>query len=243
MASLTRYPSSATGTFSTVGDTTYGSDVSVDWTGPTLVAEGSSGIAATASLSASRQTHRLDVTNWGITTSNIPSGSTILGISASVLWSVGNAGRTVSELQIRLIKGGSPSGDNKAANSSSSTTYATNTFGGAADLWGNTFTDTDIRSSGFGLAIQYSRAANPATDVRVDLVGLTIYFSRLVAADATLSAVGVTAQAKNLASSPIATLNASGIVVAGASIPGDMTILNFERATRGIMRGVSRGVV
>ena len=55
---------------------------------------------------------------------------------------------------VKLIKGGSQSGDNKASGNSLPTSVGNVNFGGASDLWGNTLSDSDINASNFGIAVQ-----------------------------------------------------------------------------------------
>ncbi len=60
-----------------------------------------------------------------------------------------NAG--VVELSIKLIKGGVISGTDKSTGATIPTTLTTVNYGSASDLWGLTFTPTDINSSNFGV--------------------------------------------------------------------------------------------
>jgi hypothetical protein len=60
---------------------------------------------------------------------------------------------------VRLVKGGVISGDNKATGSIT-TSDAYYSFGGAADLWGLTLTESDIEASGFGVVVSFNGTGN-----------------------------------------------------------------------------------
>jgi hypothetical protein len=61
-----------------------------------------------------------------------------------------NAGAV--EYSIKLIKGGTISGTDKSTGATIPTTQTSVNYGGASDLWGLTFTNTDINASNFGVA-------------------------------------------------------------------------------------------
>lgn len=64
---------------------------------------------------------------------------------------------------IQLIKGGAQGGTDKGTPTTSATPGAI-TFGGSADLWGNTLTPADIMDAGFGIAFEFG--ANPGGATR-----------------------------------------------------------------------------
>lgn len=72
----------------------------------------------------------------------------------------------VEDTQIRLLKADVPTGDNKAAAGQWPNTDTTANYGGAADMWGTTWTPQQINDSLFGAAISASAilGVTPAVD-------------------------------------------------------------------------------
>jgi len=57
---------------------------------------------------------------------------------------------------VKIIKGGSITGDEMSEAEMLASTATTDTFGGVASLWGTTLTSSDVNSSNFGFAIKYN---------------------------------------------------------------------------------------
>lgn len=97
-------------------------------------------------------TYYLKVTGFGFT---LPSYAAICGIRVQIekrasglgLWS------TISDNQVRIIKGGTILGTNKATATDWPTSDVTGNYGGASDLWGTSFTPEEVNAAGFGVAI------------------------------------------------------------------------------------------
>jgi hypothetical protein len=62
----------------------------------------------------------------------------------------------IYDYMVKIVKGGSVSGTNKATNTDIDGTDTYYTFGGSSDLWGNTLTSSDINNSNFGCVISYA---------------------------------------------------------------------------------------
>jgi len=121
---------------------------SVAWMNPTY-AEASDGSYATATLTLTPSEY-LKLTNFGFA---IPTGSTINGIVVEVQRANIGSG-TVIDNAIRIVKSDGSIGTTDKSSATawpSSEAYAT--YGGAGDLWGETWTATDINNSNFGVAI------------------------------------------------------------------------------------------
>lgn len=104
----------------------------------------------------SKISHFLLATNCGF---SIPGGSTITGIQVKVSgFGTIPAGGSNKYFSVQLIKAGSRAGTASAAGINmpvnDDNTYAT--FGNSSDLWGTTFSASDINASNFGIAIQCS---------------------------------------------------------------------------------------
>lgn len=155
--------SPATGTSVTLGATA--------WTNPgNVVSSNNANATCTIGLGA---TDSLRATDYGFT---IPSGATIDG----VIVEIERNGQTPNwkDISVNLIKGGVVSGSNYGATGTvwpGADAYAT--YGGAADLWGLTLSDTDVNATDFGVALQ-ARCQNfkPSTG-SVDHMRITIHYT------------------------------------------------------------------
>lgn len=82
----------------------------------------------------------------------IPGGATIDGVLAEAgIWS--SAGGASYDNSIKLCVGGTISGNNKANGTAWPASYVSKQWGGAADLWGLSLTDSDVNNSGFGFGV------------------------------------------------------------------------------------------
>ncbi len=97
-------------------------------------------------------TYYLKATGFGFT---MASYSSICGITVQIekkanglgLWS------TITDNQVRIIKGGAIVGNNKASATEWTDSEVTATYGGGTDLWGTTFTPNEVNDPNFGVAI------------------------------------------------------------------------------------------
>lgn len=177
MASVTRSASATAGDHSQTSDSTYSalSDGASNTSLGNMAALDAARCFMPGSSAVNVKSLRLDIKNWGF---SIPSGATIDGVVAEVTGRSSASGRYNAEVQTRLVKGGSPTGDNKASGRSfGATTDATHTSGGATDLWGVSLTDSDVNASDFGLALQYRTDASNSSSARIDHVQLTVYYT------------------------------------------------------------------
>lgn len=124
-------------------------------------------------------TDRLKATNFGFA---IPGGATINGITVEIdRYYYAGGGLNIRDYSIKLVKGGTVQGDEKSTGalwpSSASPSYAT--YGGSSDLWGLTFTDSDINSSGFGVIIcgQSDATSKAFAGFGVDHIRITVDYT------------------------------------------------------------------
>lgn len=146
----------------TVGPNNAGSFVndasvgSLDFTNPTNGLSSDNAYASVIALAVTPTNSKyLKATNFGF---SIPSTATIKGVTVSMeksqLWLTGLVGlQSVADNSVMLVKGGSVSGSNKSASGNWGYSDAITTYGGAADMWGNTLTYSDVNSTNFGVAI------------------------------------------------------------------------------------------
>jgi hypothetical protein len=132
---------------------------------------------ATATLSASTDTQYLKATNFGF---SIPSGATINGIGVRVKKRSTNG--EIIDLAVRLVKGGTiGSTDASQLSRWFVTTPDYHYYGGATDLWGDTWTDTDINASNFGMALRAQwenvNSAQISDVASVDVIKIEVFYT------------------------------------------------------------------
>lgn len=94
---------------------------------------------------------------------------------------------------VKLVKGGTISGNEKATGAVT-TTDAYYTFGGAADLWGVTLTDTDVNASTFGVVVSL-KATGYATINATSRYLKATNFSFSIPSGATINGITVEVEA------------------------------------------------
>jgi hypothetical protein len=95
----------------------------------------------------------LKMTNFGFTTSDIPSGSTIDGVEFQLEKKRANG--QVYDYFVKITTDSStPTGTDQAVGTLWSTAYTETTYGGSSNTWGVSLTDSQVRSSNFGIIIQ-----------------------------------------------------------------------------------------
>ena len=128
----------------------------------------------------SGNTHYLKATSFGF---SIPGTANICGIEVQIEKSASNISllATVNDNVVRLMKAGSIVGNNYATPSDWSTSESYFTYGGPTDLWGTTWTASDINASNFGLA--FSAQIHGLIDIiavlpvaRIDHIQIKVYY-------------------------------------------------------------------
>ena len=118
----------------------------------------------------------LDLTNFGFT---IPDAAVINGITVEVKF----AGTTPGDdgVQVRLLKGGSPVGNTQdiyaVSGQNDCSTSAFHTVGSPTDLWGTTWTASDINAANFGVRLS---KLGPTGTSYVDSVRITVEYSHVM---------------------------------------------------------------
>lgn len=121
----------------------------------------------------------LKLTN--INSINIPNGAAIKGVDVRlhVSSNYGACNQRTKDTLVQLIVGGSQQGTNKGnAVCLDSQTFASQYYGGSADLWGTILTPNIVNASDFGLMLQFDRsdASSANQSVNLDYVGIDIYY-------------------------------------------------------------------
>jgi len=149
----------------------------VAWDSPQRAESSDDGYATATSEKENSYTHYL----WAyIFNFNIPTSATINGIKVEIerhASGVVGADYVVDNI-VRLIKNGEVVGDNKADDTThwpSTDTYAV--YGGSNDLWGTTWTPSNINSNEFGVALSVYLNGAVRVEAYVDHIRITVYYT------------------------------------------------------------------
>lgn len=133
----------------------------------------------------------LAATNFGF---SVPSGATINGIVVEVERRCPGGVTLQSDNRVRIIKSGTIGATDKATATGWPTTDTIASYGGASDLWGETWSDTDINSSTFGVAISPKRSSfKVARSMEIDHIRITVHYT--VAGSSQIKTVNTVTQA------------------------------------------------
>ena len=119
-------------------------------------------------------TNYLVATNFGFT---IPAGNQIDGIQVRITRMENNA--NARDFRVRIVKGGVIGAADRISGANWPNVNTTRVHGGSTDLWGETWTLSDINAANFGVAVAVQRSANNATPIaaRIDNIRITVYYS------------------------------------------------------------------
>lgn len=141
------------------------------WTNPTN-ADATDGVFATSAVN-STTSNMLKVVGFGF---NIPNGATITGITMIVTGKLSSVIHDGTDV-FQLLKAGSPVGTAKSNTPIIATTTNTAyTEGSASDLWGTTWTPTDINNANFGVGYQCQNTGGSET-MSIDSITITIDYT------------------------------------------------------------------
>lgn len=132
-------------------------------------------VRATASaLLIGDKTNYLVLTGFGF---NIPYPSAIDGIAIEVEGSATGLLQIVKDYSIKIVKGGVITGTDHAGSANWPGSDAFSSYGSNADLWGTTWTESDINASNFGVAISANLTSlSVVPTARIDMVRVTVYY-------------------------------------------------------------------
>lgn len=142
------------------------------WANPERV-EVNDGNSASCTLGfAGSTSYYINTSNFGF---SIPVGGTIAGISVSVSRYAVIFDGSIRDNAIKLVKGGVVQTTDKASGSNWPLSDTTASYGGASDLWGTTWTPSDVNATNFGFVIQAVSLANTDIDTaQVQYITITI---------------------------------------------------------------------
>ncbi len=174
-SALTTSFSCPTTTGITAGDNDATAGTGTGWTTPGNIAGAGT---ASVSVAANATTNNLQGSGYGFA---IPSYATITGITVTISRSSSSTSTTTNlrDNVVSLVKGGTVQATNRAsATQWSNTTLANATYGGAADLWGSSWTPADINASNFGVVMSVTNlSTTTARTATVDFIRVTVTYT------------------------------------------------------------------
>lgn len=153
-------------------NTDNGSDA---WSSPGNVTASDDSRATVTKLAIYQDSNNLDSDNFAF---SIPGDAEILGIQVDIE-RVSSTANAYWDSAVRLLKAGAVTGNNKASGYGTfwPTVEATATYGGAADLWGTTWTPADINHADFGVRLRVQDQSGGSTETAsVDHVQITVTY-------------------------------------------------------------------
>jgi hypothetical protein len=153
------------------------------WTNPNNVQAADGNFATSLITGSNKLTYNLDATNWGFQTTNntlpnyIPPAGTINGIEVYVKLRKTGIG-SIKDNKIILLKAGAEAGSNKARNTLWPTLATDIKFGSNIDLWGTTWTASDLTNSGFGLRMVAKNRGSKDAQAEIDYIRIVLYFNQ-----------------------------------------------------------------
>lgn len=155
----------------------------IDWQNPGEITSPGSPYAIATLTRYDRYSNYLQGTNYSF---DIPAEAVITGIEVVINRMSSGSSPSIYDNVVSLVKAGENPGesvlvgDNKASTDQWTKTAFTNaTYGSPTDLWGTTWTPSEINDPGFGVALAAYRQqmGNNLRDAMVDSMQITVYFT------------------------------------------------------------------
>src|SRR5439155_6478346 len=108
---------------------------------------------------------------------SVPSTAVIQGIQVEWEYKNGSTG-AIKDKAVRIVKGGTIGATDKASGSNWPATDTFTAYGGSADLWGNSWTPSDINSTNFGAALSAQQSSGTGSPTAsVDSARITVTYT------------------------------------------------------------------
>lgn len=152
LLSVEAFAVTVTGSAGTVTSTGGG----ISWTGTGNLGATDGSVATSSSRLANNGdvTQLLSLTNFGF---NIPSTSVITGVTVQITRKNSANAAALFDNNVNLIVGGASGSQNRALGAGWNNVYATISYGGTNDMWGESLTYTSINASNFGFNLSVFR--------------------------------------------------------------------------------------
>lgn len=144
----------------------------IPWLFPALI-NANDGLYVTAVIGTNDRTHYLQGADFGF---NIPTDATINGIQV-IIGRYSSNSSSIRDFNVRLVKGGSVVGENRAKQTYWPTSEIWESYGSVTDLWGTTWTPADINASNFGVALSVTNLNSSIRTANVDYMRITITYT------------------------------------------------------------------
>lgn len=149
----------------------------IPWSNPGNAAADDGATATAAITRNGGKTHYIECTNFGFTTTMIPTGSTINGIVVGITRQAASAS-TIQDLAVHIVQGGTIGSTDGSTTTYWPTALTNEVHGSATNLWGLSWTVSDITSSSFGATIAAQQAGNGGTvTASVDVMTITVSYT------------------------------------------------------------------
>ena len=157
----------------------------------------------------------LNGTSYGFA---IPANATINGIQVSIMRQSSSTGSgfSIRDSSVRLIKGGTITGDNKAIAADWPNSMAAANYGSTSDLWGTTWTPAEINAANFGVALAVVDEGASRT-ASVDYMQITVTYTPPTPTTLSVSAASGT-YGSTASLTATLTVTAGGAPVSGKTI-------------------------
>jgi len=156
-----------------VDDSSYGN---IAWSGPSNAGSSDDTYAIAKNIySVPLDTHYLKATNFNF---NIPSTSEIKGIVVEIERHQSLSTQQVTDVTVQLLKNGNPVGDNKASSEGWGGSDTYKVYGGSTDLWGTTWSPSDINDTDFGVILSVRLPGQ--VSAYVDHIRIKVYYESTV---------------------------------------------------------------
>lgn len=168
------YSQGPNNTGTAVDDATVGTKA---WSNPSNVTIGDN-VYSTATVNFPQVTHYLKATNYSFT--GIQDDITITGITVVIERQAQCAVGCVADSEIKIVKGGVIGSENKSTGATwpNSGVDVNDSFGGASDLWSETWTPADIMASDFGMVISAIGNGGVGAIAKIDAIRITVNGTR-----------------------------------------------------------------
>lgn len=155
----------------------------LDWSNPGNITADDGTRATAASMGQNVITHYLLGTHPDLAA--IPSDAIIDGIVVGIEKRCTTASADVRDESIRLFKAGAAAGADRADQVTLwPATEAVVNAGGAADMWGTTWTPADVQASTFGVGVSVKNHHTVVATAGCDHIRITVYWHDAAAAGA-----------------------------------------------------------
>lgn len=149
------------------------------WTSPDNCKTSNNTYTQCFGVSSSQFSNYLKATNFGF---SIPSGATIDGILVEIerYANHNSASLHVLDEVVKLVKNGTVVGTNLGVLGTKwATGDAVFSYGGSSELWGTSWTDSDINNANFGAVLQVETVNGAKINIYayVDHIKITVYYT------------------------------------------------------------------